>query len=110
MVPRFLDALSAAGATPTRVSAYVTRPGVSPDDIGPEAALMRAGVVEGIVFTSTAEAQGLLLALGGRDVLASLVAEQGVTALVSLYVFFWHQKSLAAKQLCTSHGCGVQAC
>jgi Uroporphyrinogen-III synthase HemD len=77
VVPRFMAALEAAGATPTRVPAYETRPGVSPDDISPEAALMRAGCVAAIVFTSTAEAQGLLVALGGADVLTSLVAEKG---------------------------------
>ena len=77
VVPRFLAALKAAGAAATRVDAYITRQGVSADDISPEAALMRAGCVSAIVFTSTAEAQGLVNALGGADVLQALVREKG---------------------------------
>ena len=76
-MPRFVAALEAAGAEATRVPAYVTRAGVSADDIAAEAALMRGGCVDSILFTSTAEAQGLVAALGGADVLQSLVAEQG---------------------------------
>jgi uroporphyrinogen-III synthase len=78
VVPQFLESLKAAGANPTRVDAYTTKQGVSPDDIGPEAALMDAGCVSAVVFTSTAEAQGLVNALGGVDVLQRLVADKGM--------------------------------
>jgi uroporphyrinogen-III synthase len=76
VVPRFVASLQEAGAAVTRVDAYLTRQGVSADDIAPEAALMRGGCVAAIVLTSTAEAQGLVNALGGVDVLQSLVTEQ----------------------------------
>lgn len=76
-MPRFLAALETAGAEAHRVPAYVTRQGVSAEDIAPEAALMRGGCVDAMIFTSTAEAQGLVAALGGADVLQALVAEKG---------------------------------
>lgn len=87
MVPRFIAALEDGGAAVTRVDAYVTRAGVSAEDIAPEAALMSGGCVDAIVFTSTAEAQGLLVALGGVEDLQTLVLEQGAPppALVALY-------------------------
>lgn len=77
VVPRFLAALEEGGAAATRADAYVTRPGVSAEDIAPEAALMSGGCVDAIVFTSTAEAQGLLSALGGAEDLQALVLGQG---------------------------------
>lgn len=79
MVPRFVAALQEGGATVTRVAAYVTKQGVSSDDIMPEAALMRGGCIDAICFTSSAEAQGLVNALGGRDVLQALLADHGVS-------------------------------
>lgn len=77
VVPRFLAALEEGGAAARRVAAYVTRTGVTADDIAPEAALMSGGCVDAVVFTSTAEAQGLLAALGGAEDLQALVLEQG---------------------------------
>jgi hypothetical protein len=77
VVPHFLESLRAVGATPTRIDAYTTKQGISADDIGPEAALMGAGCVSAVLFTSTAEAQGLVNALGGVDVLQRLVADKG---------------------------------
>eukprot|EP00892_Ulva_mutabilis_P012592 jgi/Ulvmu1/9705/UM055_0043.1 len=78
VVPRFLAALEEGGASATRVPAYMTRAGVTADDIAPEAALMSGGCVDAVVFTSTAEAQGLLSALGGVEDLQALVLDQGI--------------------------------
>lgn len=80
MVPRFVAALKEGGAAVIRVAAYVTRQGVSSDDIMPEAALMRGGCIDAICFTSSAEAQGLVNALGGRDVLQALISDHGADA------------------------------
>ena len=79
VVPRFVAALQEGGATVTRVAAYVTKQGVSSDDIMPEAALMRGGCIDAICFTSSAEAQGLVNALGGRDVLQALLSDHGAS-------------------------------
>lgn len=77
-MPRFIAALEAAGASPYRVPAYETRPAAGgAAAAAPEAALMRAGVIDAIVFTSAAEAQGLVLALEGADVVRGLVADHG---------------------------------
>jgi hypothetical protein len=88
VVPRFLEALKDAGATPTRVHAYTTRQNALADDIAPEAALMRGGCISAIIFTSTAEAQGLVTALGGVDVLQALVAEKRAFPVSSTFVCF----------------------
>lgn len=78
VVPRFLAMLEEAGAAPVRVDAYVTQQGMSPADVEAEAALMRGGCVDAVVFTSTAEAQGLVHALGGADVLQDVIHRQGI--------------------------------
>lgn len=85
-MPRFLAALEDGGAVATRADAYVTRPGVSAEEIAPEAALMSGGCVDAIVFTSTAEAQGLLAALGGAEDLQALVLDQGAPPACPLCV------------------------
>jgi hypothetical protein len=81
VVPRFIAALQKGGAVAKRVAAYVTRQGVSADDIMPEAALMRGGCIDAICFTSSAEAQGLVNALGGCDVLQALLSDHGTHAV-----------------------------
>lgn len=61
VVPEFLAALAAGGWAPVRVPAYETKwagPGCA-------AALLRAGGVDAIVFTSTAEVEGLVKGLEG---------------------------------------------
>ncbi|KAF8063700.1 hemD [Scenedesmus sp. PABB004] len=79
VVPRFLAALADAGAHATRVPAYVTCPALpGPAACAAEAALLREGHVAAIAFSSTAEAQGLCLLMGGRDALAAAVRERGV--------------------------------
>lgn len=69
MVPRFLQALEDAGASAVRVDCYVTQQGVAAADILHEVALIQAGAVDAIVFTSTAEAQVMIVL---RCVLLSL--------------------------------------
>lgn len=61
VVPEFLAALEASGWAPVRVPAYETK------WAGPAcaAALLRAGGVDAIVFTSTAEVEGLVKGLEG---------------------------------------------
>lgn len=82
VVPRFVAALQEGGADVTRVPAYITTRGVSEDEIMPEAALMRSGCVDAICFTSSAEAQGLVNALGGRDVLQALLSDHGTRTVL----------------------------
>ncbi|KAI8476767.1 MAG: tetrapyrrole biosynthesis, uroporphyrinogen III synthase [Monoraphidium minutum] len=82
VVPRFMAALEAAGAAPTRVPAYLTTPGL-PGQAGlaacaAERALLREGGIHAIVFSSTAEAQGLCRLMGGRGALADAVAAHRV--------------------------------
>jgi hypothetical protein len=56
VVPRFLQALTAAGAAPERVPAYDTRPGlVGPAACVAEATLLVQGYFDAIAFSSTAE-------------------------------------------------------
>lgn len=107
VVPRFLDALEEGGAAARRVDAYVTRAGVTADDIAPEAALMSGGCVDAVIFTSTAEAQGLLAALGGAEDLQALVLEQGVHLPSSRQITYPPPSHLLVSSHtlnCTSHG------
>jgi hypothetical protein len=55
VVPRFIDALVAAGSQPTRVPAYITGLGCREEDAKAEKALLEAGAVHAIAFSSTAE-------------------------------------------------------
>jgi len=55
VVARFLNALQDAGATPTRVPAYVTRQGSHPEGCRVETELLQSGGIDAIAFTSTAE-------------------------------------------------------
>ncbi|KAF6261973.1 Uroporphyrinogen-III synthase HemD-domain-containing protein [Scenedesmus sp. NREL 46B-D3] len=76
VVPRFMDALTAAGAAAVRVPAYLTSVGLpSPECCAQEAALLQAGHFDAIAFSSTAEAQGLCLLMGGRQAVASAVQQ-----------------------------------
>jgi uroporphyrinogen-III synthase len=58
VVPRFIDALVAAGAQPTRVPAYVTGLGCREEDARAERGLLEDGAVHAIAFSSTAEVGG----------------------------------------------------
>jgi hypothetical protein len=56
IVPRFMDALAAAGADAVRVPAYLTSVGLpSPECCAKEAALLQEGYFDAIAFSSTAE-------------------------------------------------------
>ena len=62
MVPRFIAGLSAIGADPTRVPAYLTTPGLPGqsglDAAAAERALLEGGHISAIIFSSTAEVRG----------------------------------------------------
>lgn len=56
VVPRFIEALQAAGATAVRVPAYLTTLGLpGPECCTAEAQLLQQGHVDAIAFSSTAE-------------------------------------------------------
>lgn len=56
VVPRFIEALTAAGAAAVRVPAYLTTPGLAgPECCTAEAGLLQAGHIHAIAFSSTAE-------------------------------------------------------
>lgn len=56
VVPRFLEALTAAGADAVRVPAYLTALGLpGPESCQPEAQLLQQGSIDAIAFSSTAE-------------------------------------------------------
>lgn len=56
VVPRFLEALQAAGAAAVRVPAYLTALGLpGPECCGPEAQLLHNGLIDAVAFSSTAE-------------------------------------------------------
>jgi uroporphyrinogen-III synthase len=56
VVPRFIGALTAAGAAAVRVPAYLTTPGLDgPERCTAEAGLLHAGHIHAIAFSSTAE-------------------------------------------------------
>ena len=57
VIPRFLAALHAAGASTERVGVYAVQQGASPADVGPETDMLRRGLVHAVVFSSQAEAQ-----------------------------------------------------
>ncbi|GBF89716.1 uroporphyrinogen-III synthase [Raphidocelis subcapitata] len=82
VVPRFIAGLERIGAVPTRVPAYLTTPGL-PGPSGLEAcaherAALEGGHIAAIIFSSTAEAQGLCRLMGGRDALAAAVRRNRV--------------------------------
>lgn len=77
IVPRFLEALREGGLVAERVGAYSTLPGTPPGAASMEAAALIAGDIDAIAFSSTAESEGLALALGGRDVITA-AASRGV--------------------------------
>ncbi|KAL0033567.1 hypothetical protein WJX79_003970 [Trebouxia sp. C0005] len=59
VVPRFLEALQAAGAEAVRLDVYQTAPGSNQAACAVERQLLRSGGIHAIAFSSTAEAQGL---------------------------------------------------
>lgn len=84
VVPRFLRGLrERVGAVPVRVAAYSTAPpadarrseraGVAPSAAA-ELSLLSAGEIDAVVFSSTAEAQGLAMAAGGVEALLGMIA------------------------------------
>lgn len=82
VVPRFMAGLERIGADAVRVPAYLTTAGL-PGAAGLEAAaaerdLFETGRVAAVVFSSTAEAQGLCRLMGGRDALAAAAAHHNV--------------------------------
>lgn len=59
IVPRFMDALAAAGGDAVRVPAYLTSLGLpGPECCAKEAALLQQGYFDAIAFSSTAEVGG----------------------------------------------------
>uniref|UniRef100_A0A7S0WU85 Tetrapyrrole biosynthesis uroporphyrinogen III synthase domain-containing protein n=1 Tax=Chlamydomonas leiostraca TaxID=1034604 RepID=A0A7S0WU85_9CHLO len=79
VVPRFLAALSAAGAHALRVPAYATTPGCTASQAVAERGLLERGELDAIAFSSTAEAQGLAAVFGGPAALAAAVSRHGIT-------------------------------
>uniref|UniRef100_A0A6S8HNF3 Tetrapyrrole biosynthesis uroporphyrinogen III synthase domain-containing protein n=1 Tax=Dunaliella tertiolecta TaxID=3047 RepID=A0A6S8HNF3_DUNTE len=71
VVPRFLAALSEAGAHAERVEAYETSAGCNSSACALEMDALKAGHIDAIAFSSTAEAQGLkgIYGEGLKDVL-----------------------------------------
>jgi len=65
VVPRFVAGLESTGASVIRVAAYETAPGTPAGKAEPECQWLASGTVDAVIFTSTAEAQGLALAVGG---------------------------------------------
>ncbi|WIA22644.1 hypothetical protein OEZ86_009619 [Tetradesmus obliquus] len=83
IVPRFMDALAAAGADALRVPAYLTSLGLpGPECCAKEAALLQQGYFDAIAFSSTAEAQGLCLLMDGKEAVVSAV-QQHCTVLAA---------------------------
>mmetsp|Transcript_6399 Transcript_6399/g.14237 ORF Transcript_6399/g.14237 Transcript_6399/m.14237 type:complete len:359 (-) Transcript_6399:803-1879(-) len=78
VVPRFLAALSDAGATPHRVPAYVTTLGTSVAACTAEMQLLQSGGLHAIAFSSTAEAQGLVQVMGGLPLFVGAVQRHDV--------------------------------
>lgn len=64
VVPKFMRALSERGVDAERVNAYLTRPGLSHEQCSHERELFLSGLVDSVIFSSTAEAQGLARCLG----------------------------------------------
>lgn len=84
VVPRFMAGLERIGADAERVPAYLTAAGL-PGAAGLEACaaeremlLGSPGAIDAVVFSSTAEAQGLCRLMGGRGALAAAVERRGV--------------------------------
>jgi uroporphyrinogen-III synthase len=78
VVPRFLAALAEGGLDPVRVDAYTTLPGTAAGGAALEAAALADGAVDAVLFSSTAEAAGLALALGGDHAVTDAVSRHGV--------------------------------
>ncbi|KAG2491891.1 hypothetical protein HYH03_009843 [Edaphochlamys debaryana] len=73
VVPRFLKALTDAGAFPERLPAYLTTLGCGPGACGAEREALQRGQVAAIAFSSTAEAQGLIQLMGGAEAFSEAV-------------------------------------
>lgn len=80
VVPMFVAGLEAAGAKVARVPAYVTQLGTSAEMCHAEADMLRQGSIEAIVFSSTAEAQGLVHLIGKEAVMEAIKANGIVLA------------------------------
>ncbi|GMH40178.1 hypothetical protein BSKO_08082 [Bryopsis sp. KO-2023] len=78
IVPRFLAALEASGAEPHRIDAYVTQIGSTPEQCIAEKELLSSGDIDAIIFSSTAEAQGLVQLMGSVDIIGQAVENHGV--------------------------------
>lgn len=77
VVPRFLAAWETCGARPRRVDAYITQIGSTPAQCVAEKELLASGGISAIVFSSTAEAQGLKVLMGSTDVIERAVTDFG---------------------------------
>ena len=79
VVPNFLAALKSGGAhAVVSVSAYETRLGCTSESCKEEKAMLEQGGIDVIMFTSTAEAQGLAYLVGGRNHLSRILTGGGV--------------------------------
>lgn len=78
IVPRFLAALAAAGAVPTRLDAYVTTFGCGAGEGRVECGLLANGSIDAVVFSSTAESEALAKAMGGVETLRAAVNDHKV--------------------------------
>jgi len=77
VVPKFLAALENAGVVSTRVDVYETT--ARPAATSPAGDLLRRGLVDAVVFSSTAESQGLASACGGKEQLVACIDRFGIT-------------------------------
>mmetsp|Transcript_16947 Transcript_16947/g.23406 ORF Transcript_16947/g.23406 Transcript_16947/m.23406 type:complete len:351 (+) Transcript_16947:77-1129(+) len=78
VIPRFLSALASAGAHPTRVDSYETAFGCSEDNCKVECQLLVEGSVDAVVFSSTAESEALVKAVGGLDVFQKACVDHNI--------------------------------
>lgn len=101
VVPRFLDALAAAGAAAVRVPAYLTTLGLpGPDHCRREAELLQQGYFDAVAFSSTAEVCQLA---ADTDVLCNVSRLSAATA----HQVHMHGSRLQSK---ATHWCRCSAC
>lgn len=78
VVPKFLEALQAAGAEAVRLDVYQTSPGSDQAACVVERQLLRSGGIHAIAFSSTAEAQGLTQIMGGAEAIRDAVHDHSI--------------------------------
>jgi len=77
IIPRFVEALEAAGAHAIRVEAYATAYGCYGDIGNVEIRQLLAGEIDAVVFSSTAESEALAQAAGGLERLRKVITATG---------------------------------